>query len=279
MKILLTGSTGFIGRHLKDALFLEGHEVVCLSRVSRYGVAKKVDAVINCAGELDNYDKMLDSNLTLVTDLLNFTKSMSVGKFIQIGSSAETGPIEGIRSETTFCQPSNLYEATKLAATNLCLGYASEFNIDISVARPFTVYGNDDKPRKMLPTLWRAYCEGTVFNCYSGGHDWIHVNDFVSGVIAMLDSPPSVTAGQIFHFGTGISTDNEAVVKTFEQAAGSFFVKYHTGKLRLHDVMNWTADSSKARARLGWKPKFSLEAGIKDFVMVEYFKRELVPGL
>ncbi len=275
MKILLTGSTGFIGGHLKARLEREGHQVFCYRRYDRSDISQfSIDAIVNCAGELDHAYPMWDTNVALVQDLLKPFRNSAL-KFIQIGSSSETGPLEGARHEETFCRPSNLYEATKLAATNLCLGYAAQFGLDCVVARPFTIYGPNDKPRKMLPTLWRAFCNHQTFYCYPGGHDWLHVDDFVSGIIALLDAPAAITKGQIFHFGTGISTSNEKIVEMFgNSVGGGLDVVYHTEKLRRYDVTDWRADSTKARALLGWEPQTPLGKGIHDCVMQQWFKED-----
>lgn len=267
MRILLTGATGFLGQHLKRRLERDGHHVVFFTRFSGMSFLDYEDyeVAVNCAAELDQPFHMEDSNLTLVRDLLWACKQKGA-RLIQVGSSSETGPVEGPRSETAFCQPSNLYEATKLAATNLCLGYAAEYGVNAVVARPFTLYGPNDKPRKMLPTLWRSFCEQKPFHCYPGGHDWLHVEDFVEGIVKLLNAPRAVTKGQIYHFGTGISTSNADVVEWFMEAAGKLDVTYHTGRFRPYDVEDWRADSSKAKARLGWEPKITLEEGVHRFV-------------
>ncbi len=277
MKILFTGATGFIGGHLKARLEREGHQIVCFGRDSRIGETwtARFDAVINCMGELDRLDMMAETNTRQLIDFLNLFRLNGSGRFIQIGSSSETGPIEGPRHEETFCRPSNLYEATKLAATNLCLGYAAQFDLDVCVARPFTVYGPNDKARKMLPTMWRAFCEHQTLHCYPAGHDWIHVDDFVSGIVALLNAPAAITRGQIFHFGTGISTPNEKIVEMFSHSVGGGLdVVYHTEKLRPYDVTDWRADSTKARTMLGWEPQTPIGKGIHDCVMDQWFKED-----
>ncbi len=280
MKILLTGATGFIGGHLKARLGRDGHQLILFGRTTPINSLRfeTFDAVVNCAGELSDISMMDRVNVGLPLELLwrsGWDHRSRFGKFIQIGSSSETGPIEGPRHEETFCRPSNLYEATKLAATNLCLGYAAQFDLDVCVARPFTVYGPNDKPRMMLPTLWRAFCDHQTFHCYPGGHDWLHVDDFVSGIVRLLAQPATITKGQIFHFGTGISTSNQQVVEMFGHAVGGGFnVVHHTEKLRPYDVTDWRANSAKARALLGWEPHTPLGKGIHDLVMDRWFAED-----
>lgn len=273
MRILLTGSTGFIGSHLKVRLERDGHEVTCLLRNQYPHSFDGYELIVNVAGELDDLAHMFNTNVYLTHGLL-LNAQRNGSRMIQIGSSSETGPVEGPRSETTFCQPTNLYEATKLAATNLCLGYAAQFGLNVCVARPFTVYGSNDKARKMLPTLWRAFCEHKSFQCAPAGHDWIHVDDFVEGIVALIRAPAEKTKGQIYHFGTGISTSNKEVVELFERQVGSkLTVEWSNARLRPWDVNDWRADWSKAKRELSWEPKVTLQQGIERFISEEWFKQ------
>lgn len=261
---------------MKRRLERDGHEVCPIGRGSPLPgfLPDGCGAVINCAAALDDVQEMASVNVLGTKLWLDRVRELGIQRFIQIGSSSETGPVEGPRSETTFCQPSNLYEATKLAATNLCLGYSAEFDMDVCVARPFTLYGPNDKPRKMLPTLWRAFCEHQPFHCYPGGHDWLHVEDFVEGIVRLLNAPREATKGQIYHFGTGASTSNAGVVELFAKAVGSCpEMVYHSEKFRPYDVEDWRANWSKAKARLGWEPKIGLAEGIRSYVNDEWFKQ------
>lgn len=263
MRVLVLGATGFVGTHLCARLRADGHEVVGIGREECW--VGKSDAIVNCAGQLWDPVRMVDDNLACVADALDCARKWEA-RYIQVGSSSETGPVEGARSESTPCNPSNLYEATKLAATHLCLGYAQEFGLDAVVARPFSLYGPGDTLRKLLPTLARHWVAGTPITIHPGGHDWLHVDDFIEGLVLLLRAPVEATKGQVYHFGTGISTDNVEVASQFNWAVGgSLQTTYAAAKLRPYDVMDWRSDSSKARAALGWTPKVTLREGITRF--------------
>ena len=282
MNVLLIGEKGFVGSNLRARLSKEGNAVVTFSRGPIPDLrSTHFDAVINCAGRLEDPHLMLSDNLLLVAHALETMMDINVGCFIQIGSSAETGPMNGLRKEDSPCNPSNLYEATKLAATNLCLGYAAQYHIPICVARPFSLYGVNDKPRKMLPTLWRTWKNEQIFRCYLGGHDWIHIDDFIDGLMILLHAPRETINGKIFNFGTGINTSNAEIVSLFNRAVGGAGVKtdFLQTKYHPHDVMDWRADTTKTEAVLGWKAKVGVQEGINNFVSDMWFAEERVPGL
>jgi len=267
MRILLSGATGFLGKHLKARLEADGHSLDLVGRGANLNWTSHPQVIINCAGELDKVESMVDGNVGLVIDLLEFAREEPGCRVIQIGSSSETGPMEGPRAENAPCHPTNLYEGTKLAATNLCLGYAGQYNMDVCVARPFSLYGSDDKPRKFLPTLWRKAVAGETIDIWPGGHDWLHVDDFVEGIVKLMQAPRTVTQGQIFHFGTGISTSNGRLFRLFQDAMGHpITAHFHDSKYRDYDVADWRAAWSKAQCELGWEPSISIERGVKRFV-------------
>ncbi len=279
MTILLTGAQGFVGRHLKKRLESEGHIVFAPSRLGLAVTISPVnhaeiyfDAIINCAAELTDESKMYESNYLLIHRLLNFARDHKVGKFIQIGSSSEYGKTNKTRREDMDCVPTNKYETTKLDATWLCQDYALINGMDIVIARPFSLYGDGDKPRKLIPTLYRSYLEHTPINLHPGSHDFLWIDEFVDGLILLLNAPKHVTQGQIFNFGSGISSTNEQVVSGLEAALGAKLdIRRQSGRYHAHDVDNWVADISKARNVLGWTPKISLNAGLKEYVMREWF--------
>jgi UDP-glucuronate 4-epimerase len=275
MIIYVAGHRGFVGSHLVRRLQSEDHTVVTLDRDNPYHDGP-IDLIVNCAAELTNEDRMFNSNIVLVDGLLSIVRARPNIRMIQIGSSSEYGRINTIRREDTVCIPSNVYEATKLAATALCQGYASRYDLDICVARPFSLYGPNDKPRKLIPTLYRSLIDHRQIDVYPGEHDWLYIDDFVDGLISLINAPREVTKGQIFNFGTGISSSNREVVEALEQAVGGKLnVVFKTdGRYHSHDVDNWVADASKARTILGWQPRYDLAVGIQAFVMTEWFKTD-----
>jgi nucleoside-diphosphate-sugar epimerase len=270
MKILLTGSTGFIGRHLLLRLTAEGHTVLCSRRgdnVYASFEAGHPEVIIHCAGEVKNSNKMFESNVDLTYQLLLCAKHFDSGycKFISLGSSSEYGPTNEIRTESMLCHPSDLYETTKLAATVLCQGYAA-MGVDACVVRPFSVYGSGLQTNRFMSVLYRSFLGGDPIDLHPGAHDWIYIDDFIQGVMTLLSQPSQVTKRQIFNLGTGISTPNKEIVWLFERLLDTKANVHYTDiKSHSYDVKNWQADISKMKI-LGWEPRVTLEEGIKRFI-------------
>lgn len=274
MTILVTGPRGFVATHLIKRLKTEGHDVFYQGRDSWPPV--RTDVIINCAAELTNELDMFESNVGLARRLLDLVHEQGIRKVIQIGSSSEYGLTNEPRVESLACTPSNIYEATKLAATALCQGYAARYDLDICVARPFSLYGSGDKPRKLIPTLYRSFISHQPINLFAGAHDWTYIDDFIDGLVLLLNASRAQTKGQIFNFGTGVSSTNDQVVEALESALGGKLsvMRQTDGRYHAHDVDNWVADATKVRTILGWQPKYDLTQGMKAYVMAEWFKED-----
>lgn len=274
MTVLLTGPRGFVGAHLATKLQSLGHQVIPLGRNDPVPTGK-VDAIVNCAGEINDPARMFDSNVTYVWRLLEWAREARVDKVVHIGSSNEYGPTNQPRREDMLGRPSTIYEGTKLAATALCQGYAAAHDMDIVVARPFSLYGPNDTPRKLIPRLYRSYIERESIEVHPGAHDWLYIDDFTDGLVALLVRDRAFTQGDIVNFGTGVSSSNYQVVDAMVAALGGINVTYRNGPYHPYDVTHWVADITKAATKYGWRAKRSLAAGVKEYVMAEWFKEDL----
>lgn len=271
--ILLTGSTGFVGKHLYQFLIQNGHKVYCWKR-NDINFFNDVEVIINCAAELINDRDMFESNVSLTQKLLFLSSHTSEFKnpnckFIQIGSSSEYGATNKIRHEDMFCIPTNIYEATKLAATNLCIGYANRYDFDCCVARPFSLYGPGDTPRKFIPKIYDAIINDYELKVYKGSHDWIYIDDFIEGIYKLINAPKKITKGQIYNFGSGRGIENQFLIQEFEDTIHlpCCFSDYLDYKYNKYDVDNWQADISKAKRLLDWEPKIELKEGLKRYII------------
>jgi nucleoside-diphosphate-sugar epimerase len=279
--VLLTGSNGFIGKNLKERLLKDGYNVICFDRkldLAKHFYAKDVDVVINCAGEIKNTEKMFNTNLLFLYNLLFHAKTNGVKKFIQIGSSSELGNTNAPRSEKSAADPKNFYQATKAAATMICQGFANDQNFDVCIARPFTIYGKYEQSNRFIPSLWNAFLNDKQFHLYPGNHDYVHVDDFVNGILLLLKSNKQVTIGQIFHFGTGYSTSNKDIVKMFQKyVVKELNIVEHKEKFYNYDCENWASDTTKSNL-LGWKP-IHIYDGIKKYIDYLWFSEEKTNNL
>jgi nucleoside-diphosphate-sugar epimerase len=268
MKIFITGSTGFVGKNLVE--YYRDYEVFAHTRAMDIRESLeyfKPDIIINCAAELYKPEDMWIPNVVWTSDCLNYVKANPNTRMVQIGSSAEYGPMPRASKETDGIKPVDMYQATKGAATLLSQGYDRHYGLDFLVARPYSVYGRHEKSHRLFPRLWQAFFKGEEMKLFNGFHDFIYIDDFVRG-IDMLAISTDAPRGDIVNFGSGLQHSNYEVYEVFKQAANlpgdSVKLEGHMAKAFESEI--WICDTTYAKEKYKFEIKYSLEEGIKDFI-------------
>lgn len=258
-KTFITGGSGFVG----NALFkkLHTHDVYLYSRGESLDCLTdfQPDFIIHCAGEIYDEEKMFESNIELTNNLLEASKNIPYQAFIYIGSSSEYGRKDHPMSEGDYLDPTNYYEATKGAGSLLSIAHAREFNKPVMIARPFSLYGEGEPSHRFIPTLLKSARKHERINLAPGVHDFIHIDDFVNGLIALMNHPKP---GEVFNFGSGLQLGNSDVVEIVEAITNKPILRNLVNKMHEYDTTTWVADISKAKS-LGWEPKISFQEGLK----------------
>lgn len=275
MRVFITGASGFIGRNLAE--YYKDHDVIEYKRGEPLFdclLIENPDVIINCAAEIYNPDLMWEANIGITATCLGYLKGCKDKKMIQIGSSSEYGPMPRASSETDRINPVDMYQATKGMATILCQGTARTYDLDVKIARPYSVYGKYEKPHRLFPRLWRAYQLNQHMTLYDGEHDFIYIDDFVRGIDILVNSS-SKNPGDIINFGSGVQHSNVEVWNMFDQITHRTApVKHVQGMIKNFETEVWKCDTTYAREEYGFECKYDLEAGIRDFLATAYFDKD-----
>lgn len=267
MKIFITGTTGFIGRSLKDH-YEKDHTVIEYVRGTDIYTALETaqpDLIINCAGEIYKPELMFATNVALVEIILDWLRFNPAARMIQIGSSAEYGPMSRASCETDAINPVDVYQATKGSATLLCQGYARQYGIQTCVARIYSGYGPHERPHRLFPRLYRAFFHNESMTLRDGVHDFIYIDDFVRGIDILVNT--AWPEGEIVNFGSGVQYTNLEVLKIWETVTGRQApITYHRGFAKAYESNIWQCDTSYAKMQYKFTTEFSLASGIEDFI-------------
>lgn len=268
MKIYLTGGYGFVGKNL--AKFFSNDDNHIVFQMGRSDVIETLplfmpDIIINCAAEIYNPLHMFNSNIELTRQCLEYVKQNKI-KMIQLGSSSELGKLSHSGAESDLINPNTMYAATKGAATLLCQGYAREYDLDITIARPYSLYGRYEKSHRFFPRLCSAFEKNEKFTITTGYHDWLYIDDFVAGIDWLINKASQ--PGEIYHFGTGIQSSNEEVVRCFERAYCKSIDITYVNDYKNQDSNIWICNTTKTTLA-GFTRKYHLNDGIADYVAGE----------
>ena len=206
-------------------------------------------------------------------------------KFFQASSSVMFGNSPGMKDENSVFKPRSPYGAAKVFAHQITNHYREAYNISACCGILFNhespLRGIEFVTRRITWNLARIKSKKiknfTLGNIYAK-RDWGFAGDYVESMWQMLqqDKPDDYVVA------TGESHSVEEFLTLASEYAGlgdwHDFVKIDEFNIRPTDIDELTGDSSKARKKLGWKPKMEFNDLVKHMVYhdMDYFKNPTV---
>lgn len=278
--ILVTGANGFIGSVLVNHLVDKGFNVIKfnssdgdISEVNFTEVYnnKNIDHIFHLAAKTfvpDSWDNPIDFYKTSVLgtgNILEFCRNKNISlTFISayLYGSPEKLPI----SEDDRIQSNNPYAHSKYLAEELCEFYSEYYDVKITIARPFNIYGKKQKDIFLIPYIIKQVLNDNVIKIkdLKPKRDYIYLDDLIDGLIKTLDSKKQFS---IYNFGSGSELSVNEIIQIVQNIAGTQKEIISEKQERKNEIMNVVADISRAKNDLDWNPKFSFQEGIKEIIM------------
>ncbi|MEV7062960.1 NAD-dependent epimerase/dehydratase family protein [Streptomyces collinus] len=177
----------------------------------------------------------------------------------------------GLVGEDAPADPRNVYASTKLAQEHLAAAWARCTGGSAVSLRYHNVYGPGmprDTPYAGVASFFRsALARGEAPRVFEDGRqrrDFVHVRDVAAANAVALEAEAAPGALTVYNTGSGTPNTVGAMARALAAAHGGP-EPVVTGEYRLGDVRHITADSSRLRAELGWKPAVGFEEGMTEF--------------
>jgi UDP-glucuronate 4-epimerase len=201
-------------------------------------------------------------NLVATHRLLAAAREARVRRVVWASSSSVYGHVGGAPAaeERLLGRPPSPYAATKRACEGLAQ-LARDRGLETTGLRLFTVYGPRQRPDMALRRMCEALSGGPGFPLHGDGsqaRDLTHVDDVVEAIRRAL-AAPAVAA--LYNVGGGRPTSLAETIAVLEVIAGGRMPMWAAGPAA-GDVARTSADTSRARRDLGWRPRVNLVRGL-----------------
>lgn len=288
MRVLVTGATGFIGRHVLGPLVKAGAEVHACSRSpqsSERGLTWHRADVLNAAdasaivGRVcpdvllhlawfatppDYWRSPLNLRWTSATlELAHAFVQAGGRRLVGVGTCAEYSWLNGRCVEgVTPIQPTTVYGGCKAAVWSALEPYAREGGVNAAWARLFFVYGPHEPPSRLVPSLVTAIRAGMPARCRAANHvrDFLHVADAGSAIAALALSPVQGAVNIASGEPSTVGAIAEGIARRLDR---SDLLQMELGPPEEASVV---ASVDRLRDEVGWRPAFTLDAGLDDAV-------------
>jgi len=298
-KIIVTGGSGFLGRHLLRALSGAGFQVqnidlrpnpefpTEIADVRDQAAMKRLlidaDAVFHLASLIEAGEsvkepqKYFDYNVLGTLSVLEAMRENNIKTLLFSSSAAIYGePLVVPITEDTRTLPINPYGVTKLAMEGLLRSYVASYGFTGVALRYFNLYGPEEhhEPEThAIPRFINQLATGSEVTVWGdGGHqrDYVYISDIVSAHLLALEyAQKNAGAYHYFNLSTEQPASVLAIVHKLEAIMNTTAqIKHHPD--RPGDPRVLVANASKARSELGWNSKVSLDGGLAE--TVSYFK-------
>lgn len=302
MRVLVTGSNGFLGTAVVRALLARGDTAIGFDSQARPGgavdrrlvqvtgditdatrvtqvVSDHVpDAVIHCAAivsvlsSVDNPIQIVRVNIEGSLNVFEAMRLAMVKRCIHISSEEAYGAFRADKiDETHPLDPVMPYGICKAAVEQFGRTYRDLHGLEVINLRPSWVYG-PGLPRSRIPkNLIDAALAGRKLHIASGADsaiDHTYIDDAVAAILAALDHQRHHY--DAYNVGSGVAVSVSELIAIVRELVPGAELSVGPGPYRHGDrieiVRKGALDVSRAAAEFGWRPRFDIRAGLAAYV-------------
>jgi CDP-paratose synthetase len=290
MKILITGATGFIGKHLIKRLLADGHTIVAIVRptsntsfldthnipyfsytsdynsLANFFKTEAPDGIIHLASKVvvehssNQIDDIISSNVLFPTHLLEVAVNAHVKWFINTGTFWQ-------HYENKNYSPVNLYAASKQSFEDIARYYFETSTINFVTFKLYDTFGPDDNRPKILNLWVKSALSGETLEMSAGEQliDMSYIDNVTDGFTALLtliyNDLNRLMCGKSFAIKSEKRISLKELAQVFEDVTGlKPNIAWGKKTYRKREVMIPWQDGETIP---GFTPKISLEEGIK----------------
>lgn len=293
-RVMLTGATGFVGRHTLATLAEADHEVHAVARRRGPDVPgvtwHEADLLDGCEVVTSIEPEILVhlawyaehgkfwtsvENVRWVEASLALLKTFARAggrRAVMAGSCAEYEWSSEVYAESAPLQPATLYGAAKHGLHVTAEAFAEQAGISLAWGRVFFLYGPFESPGRFVPSIVLPLLRGEPAAMTEGTQrrDFMHAADAGAAFAALADS---AVAGAINVASGSAVVLREVAQQIAEELGGERLLQVGARPMPIGEPPSLVADAGRLREEVGWAPAIELGDGLHD--VIEWWRQQL----
>ena len=278
-RILVTGATGFVGRHAAAALAERGHEVhaadsrradlLDAARARALVAEVRPTHLLHFAWNVKPGYLASPENVRWVEASLALLRAFADAggeRAVMAGTCFEYDLADGVcKEDSTPLRPRSLYGTCKASLGQVVSAAADELGVSTAWGRLFFAYGPDEHPSRLVPAIARNVLAGRPAPCSHGEQlrDYMHAADIGAAFAAILDSG----VGGAVNVGSGRPVRLRDLIEAVAREAGDpSLPRFGEVSVPEDDPPLIAADVGRLRDEVGFEPRVRLEDGLRETV-------------
>jgi len=303
LRILITGGGGFIGSHLYESLTKNRNKITIIDSfinqkrtsfpkaklyavditspyVKRIFKQEKPDLIFHLAGPInlrrEISDPLFNTGFKIIggfKKILDYSRDYRVKKIIFASSGGAIYENAKIvpTPETYQAHPFSLYGLANLFLERLLIEYSKMYRLNFSILRLSNVYGPRQWITGVIPSFIISILNFKPPKIIGDGtqtRDFVFIDDVIRALIITAKNQKN----GIFNVGSGEETSIRTLINKIIEILNIKIKPKYVPLKHTEEVKRSVLTISKIRKELNWRPKYSLEGGLKK--TIDWFKSQ-----
>ncbi len=216
-------------------------------------------------------DSYVDTNVKGTLNICQAALENNVKRILHTSTSEVYGTAQYVPiDEKHPLQPQSPYSASKIGADAMAMSFYNAFELPLTIVRPFNTYGPRQSARAIIPTIIIQILNGAKeikLGDLTPTRDFSYVEDICKGFISIAKTDKTI--GKTINIGSNfeISIGNTLeLIKKLMKSDVKFICDEQRIRPEKSEVFRLWCDNKKINELTGFKPEYSIEAGLKNTI-------------